>query len=130
MNHSFILMDMMCICDWSFLLFIASNVCHYLFHRCLATDVRARSGVIVLPCGAGKTLGKTLTGVTASQTIKKSIICPCTNAVSVLQWKYQFKLWTNIPDENIAVFPSNKKEDIHPGGCVLSPDHQLHHDIV
>lgn len=54
---------------------------------------RARSGIIVLPCGAGKTL----TGVTAAQTIKKSVICLCTNAVSVLQWKYQFQLWTNIP---------------------------------
>jgi DNA excision repair protein ERCC-3 len=29
----------------------------------------ARSGIIVLPCGAGKTL----TGVTAAQTIKKSL---------------------------------------------------------
>jgi len=76
---------------------------------------RARSGIIVLPCGAGKTL----TGVTASQTIKKSVICLCTNAVSVLQWKYQFKLWTNIPEENIAVFTSDKKDEIHPGGCVL-----------
>ncbi|EED93146.1 predicted protein, partial [Thalassiosira pseudonana CCMP1335] len=76
---------------------------------------RARSGIIVLPCGAGKTL----TGVTAAQTIKKSVVCLCTNAVSVLQWKYQFKLWTNIPDENICVFTSDKKEDINPGGCVL-----------
>lgn len=76
---------------------------------------RARSGIIVLPCGAGKTL----TGVTASQTIKKSVICLCTNAVSVLQWKYQFKLWTNIPDDRISVFTSDKKESIHPGGCVL-----------
>ncbi|KAL7494235.1 hypothetical protein ACHAWT_008489 [Skeletonema menzelii] len=79
---------------------------------------RARSGIIVLPCGAGKTL----TGVTAAQTIKKSVVCLCTNAVSVLQWKYQFKLWTNIPDENICVFTSDKKDDIPPqssGGCVL-----------
>mmetsp|Transcript_8002 Transcript_8002/g.16022 ORF Transcript_8002/g.16022 Transcript_8002/m.16022 type:complete len:795 (-) Transcript_8002:1040-3424(-) len=76
---------------------------------------RARSGIIVLPCGAGKTL----TGVTAAQTIKKSVVCLCTNAVSVLQWKYQFKLWTNIPDENISVFTSDKKDTIHPGGCVL-----------
>ncbi|KAL7547086.1 hypothetical protein ACHAWF_010399, partial [Thalassiosira exigua] len=76
---------------------------------------RARSGIIVLPCGAGKTL----TGVTAAQTIKKSVICLCTNAVSVLQWKYQFKLWTNIPEENISVFTSDKKDEIHPGGCVL-----------
>jgi DNA excision repair protein ERCC-3 len=53
---------------------------------------RARSGIIVLPCGAGKTL----TGVTAAQTMKKSVVCLCTNAVSVLQWKYQFQLWTSV----------------------------------
>ena len=76
---------------------------------------RARSGIIVLPCGAGKTL----TGVTAAQTIKKSVICLCTNAVSVLQWKFQFQLWTNIPDDRICVFTSDKKEDIHPESCVL-----------
>ncbi|GAX16921.1 DNA excision repair protein ERCC-3 [Fistulifera solaris] len=76
---------------------------------------RARSGIIVLPCGAGKTL----TGVTAAQTIKKSVVCLCTNAVSVLQWKFQFQLWTNIPDENIAVFTSDRKDTINPGACVL-----------
>lgn len=76
---------------------------------------RARSGIIVLPCGAGKTL----TGVTAAQTIKKSVVCLCTNAVSVLQWKYQFQLWTNIPDDRICVFTSDKKESLHPESCVL-----------
>lgn len=76
---------------------------------------RARSGIIVLPCGAGKTL----TGVTAAQTIKKSCVCLCTNAVSVLQWKFQFQLWTNIPDEHIAVFTSDRKDKIHPDACVL-----------
>jgi len=76
---------------------------------------RARSGIIVLPCGAGKTL----TGVTAAQTIKKSVVCLCTNAVSVLQWKYQFQLWTNIPDDRICCFTSDKKETLHPESCVL-----------
>jgi DNA excision repair protein ERCC-3 len=76
---------------------------------------RARSGIIVLPCGAGKTL----TGVTAAQTIKKSVVCLCTNAVSVLQWKYQFQLWTSIPDENIAVFTSDRKDPLPAGACVL-----------
>jgi DNA excision repair protein ERCC-3 len=76
---------------------------------------RARSGIIVLPCGAGKTL----TGVTASQTIKKSCVCLCTNAVSVLQWKFQFQLWTGIPDDRIAVFTSDRKDKIHPEACVL-----------
>lgn len=76
---------------------------------------RARSGIIVLPCGAGKTL----TGVTAAQTIKKSVVCLATNAVSVLQWKFQFQQWTNIPDDRIAVFTSDQKDKIHPDACVL-----------
>jgi DNA excision repair protein ERCC-3 len=76
---------------------------------------RARSGIIVLPCGAGKTL----TGVTAAQTIKKSVVCLCTNAVSVLQWKFQFQLWTDIPDDRICCFTSDKKETLHPESCVL-----------
>lgn len=76
---------------------------------------RARSGIIVLPCGAGKTL----TGVTAAQTMKKSVVCLATNAVSVLQWKYQFQKWTNIPDDRITVFTSDQKDKLHPEACVL-----------
>jgi DNA excision repair protein ERCC-3 len=37
---------------------------------------RARSGIIVLPCGAGKTL----VGITAACTIKKSCLVLCTSA--------------------------------------------------
>ena len=37
---------------------------------------RARSGIIVLPCGAGKTL----VGITAACTIKKSTLVLCTSA--------------------------------------------------
>ena len=40
---------------------------------------RARSGIIVLPCGAGKTLA----GITAACTIKKSTIVLCTSGVAV-----------------------------------------------
>ena len=76
---------------------------------------RARSGIIVLPCGAGKTL----TGVTAAQTIKKSCVCLATNAVSVLQWKFQFQKWTNIPDDRISVFTSDQKDPLHSDACVL-----------
>lgn len=57
--------------------------------------------------------------MTAAQTIKKSVVCLATNAVSVLQWKYQFQLWTSIPDEHIAVFTSDRKDKIHPDACVL-----------
>ncbi|GMH79575.1 hypothetical protein TrLO_g6257 [Triparma laevis f. longispina] len=82
---------------------------------------RARSGIIVLPCGAGKTL----TGVTASQTIGKSAVVLCTNAVSVEQWKQQFEKWTTINSGSnkdtgrIARFTSDHQDKMHPDGCVL-----------
>jgi DNA excision repair protein ERCC-3 len=53
---------------------------------------RARSGIIVLPCGAGKTL----TGVTAASTVKKATVVLCINNASVKQWKEQFMLWTTV----------------------------------
>ncbi|XP_066312361.1 general transcription and DNA repair factor IIH helicase/translocase subunit XPB1-like isoform X1 [Miscanthus floridulus] len=67
---------------------------------------RARSGIIVLPCGAGKSL----VGVSAACRIKKSCLCLATNAVSVDQWAFQFKLWSTIKDENISRFTSDNKE--------------------
>ena len=70
---------------------------------------RARSGIIVLPCGAGKTL----VGITACCTIKKSCLVLCTSGVSVEQWKHQFKIWSNIDDKLIARFTSDTKEKVH-----------------
>jgi len=67
---------------------------------------RARSGIIVLPCGAGKTL----VGITAACTIKKSIMVLCTSSVSVMQWRQQFLQWSNIKPESIAVFTADSKE--------------------
>ncbi|ANZ74594.1 BA75_00863T0 [Komagataella pastoris] len=67
---------------------------------------RARSGIIVLPCGAGKTL----VGITAACTIKKSVIVLCTSSVSVMQWRQQFLQWCTIQPENVAVFTSENKE--------------------
>lgn len=67
---------------------------------------RARSGIIVLPCGAGKTL----VGITAACTIRKSIIVLCTSSVSVMQWRQQFLQWCTIQPENVAVFTSENKQ--------------------
>eukprot|EP00898_Chlorokybus_atmophyticus_P001082 jgi/Chlat1/1975/Chrsp158S02276 len=69
---------------------------------------RARSGIIVLPCGAGKSL----TGIAAAVRIRKSCLVLCTNSVSVDQWRSQFKLWTTIPDEKISRFTSDRKEKL------------------
>ncbi|CAL5214860.1 unnamed protein product [Lathyrus oleraceus] len=67
---------------------------------------RARSGIIVLPCGAGKSL----VGVSAACRVKKSCLCLATNAVSVDQWAFQFKLWSSIREEQICRFTSDSKE--------------------
>ena len=55
-------------------------------------------GIIVLPCGAGKSL----VGITAAARIRKSVLVLVTNSVSVDQWKHQFKLWTNLQDHQIS----------------------------
>lgn len=71
---------------------------------------RARSGIIVLPCGAGKTL----VGITAACTIKKSCIVLCTSGVSVMQWKQQFLQWSTISEKQISVFTADQKEKVCP----------------
>ncbi|KAH9928694.1 DNA helicase [Fomitopsis serialis] len=78
---------------------------------------RARSGIIVLPCGAGKTL----VGITAACTIKKSCLVLCTSSVSVMQWKQQFQQWSNVTDRQIAVFTADQKEKFAgDSGIVIS----------
>ncbi|KAF8307352.1 DNA repair helicase rad25 [Clavulina sp. PMI_390] len=78
---------------------------------------RARSGIIVLPCGAGKTL----VGITAACTIKKSVLVLCTSAVSVMQWKQQFMQWTNVTDRKICVFTAEQQERFEgDSGIVVS----------
>ncbi|KAI8969933.1 P-loop containing nucleoside triphosphate hydrolase protein [Mycotypha africana] len=78
---------------------------------------RARSGIIVLPCGAGKTL----VGITAACTIKKSCLVLCTSSVSVMQWKQQFLQWSSIKENQVAVFTSDCKEKfLGASGIVIS----------
>lgn len=78
---------------------------------------RARSGIIVLPCGAGKTL----VGITAACTIKKSVLVLCTSSVSVMQWKQQFLQWSNVQEKQIAVFTAESKEKFQgEAGIVVS----------
>lgn len=66
---------------------------------------RAKSGIIVLPCGSGKTL----VGITAACTIKKGTIILCTNSVSAVQWRSEFLKWSNISPEDVCLFTAEKK---------------------
>ncbi|KAF2191962.1 TFIIH basal transcription factor complex helicase XPB subunit [Zopfia rhizophila CBS 207.26] len=69
------------------------------------SNSRARSGIIVLPCGAGKTL----VGITAACSVQRSVIVLCTSAMSVVQWRAEFIKWSNIDPNDIAVFTSESK---------------------
>ena len=66
---------------------------------------RAKSGIIVLPCGAGKTL----VGITAACTIKKGTIVLCTSAMSAVQWRAEAIKFSNIDPADIAVFTADNK---------------------
>ncbi|RSL54998.1 putative DNA repair helicase ercc3 [Fusarium duplospermum] len=66
---------------------------------------RAKSGIIVLPCGAGKTL----VGITAACTIKKSVVVLCTSSVSAVQWRNEFLKWSNINPASITTFTAESK---------------------
>lgn len=88
---------------------------------------RARSGVIVLPCGAGKSL----VGVTAACTIKKPTLCLCTSSVSVEQWRYQFSMWSTLPRDKIGRFVasggSSAKDKSFAGGVTVTTYSMISH---
>eukprot|EP00958_Prasinococcus_capsulatus_P016923 scaffold1899_cov372-Prasinococcus_capsulatus_cf.AAC.7 len=78
---------------------------------------RSRSGIIVLPCGAGKSL----TGVAAATRIKKSVLCLCTSSVSVDQWRQQFRMWSTISEKQCVRFIAESKEMFStPSGVLVT----------
>ncbi|KAJ4195744.1 DNA repair helicase RAD25 [Fusarium falciforme] len=66
---------------------------------------RAKSGIIVLPCGTGKTL----VGIAAACTIKKSVVVLCTSSVSAVQWRKEFLNRLNINPVSITTFTAESK---------------------
>ncbi|KAK3753721.1 hypothetical protein QZH41_013801, partial [Actinostola sp. cb2023] len=84
---------------------------------------RARSGVIVLPCGAGKTL----VGVTAACTIRKRCLVLCTSGVAVEQWRSQFKLWSTAESRIICCFTSDAKDKPTDCGIAISTYSMVSH---
>jgi DNA excision repair protein ERCC-3 len=77
---------------------------------------RARSGIIVLPCGAGKTL----VGVSATVTVKKRAMVLCTSGVAVEQWRQQFLMWTTMKPADISRFTKDLKEPLPECGVTIT----------
>ncbi|KRW98627.1 P-loop containing nucleoside triphosphate hydrolase [Pseudocohnilembus persalinus] len=59
---------------------------------------KARSGLIILPCGAGKTI----VGIMALTNIKRNSIIICDSDVSVDQWRDELERWTTISRNDIV----------------------------
>jgi DNA excision repair protein ERCC-3 len=72
-------------------------------------DVRGGSGVIVLPCGAGKTI----VGLAALATLKKSTLVLTTSTTAVEQWKREILDKTDIAPDMVATYTGDSK-DIGP----------------
>lgn len=87
---------------------------------------RARSGIIVLPCGAGKTL----TGITAASHIKKSTLVLCNSGVAAQQWRQEFCKWANLSRLPILFTSKSQGDMFEPSeaGIVISTYSMITYD--
>src|SRR5450432_3348092 len=74
----------------------------------LAADafVAGGSGVVVLPCGAGKTI----VGAAAMARVKATTLILVTNTVSARQWRHELLKRTTLTDDEIGEYSGAKKE--------------------
>ena len=71
----------------------------------------ARSGIIVLPCGAGKTL----VGIYAICTIKRNTIIICNNNIAVNQWCKEINKWVTFSKKEKNENNDNDKQSQDTG---------------
>lgn len=69
-------------------------------------NVRGGSGVIVLPCGAGKTI----VGIVAMALLQKSVLILTTSITAVKQWKREIIDKTNLTDTEVKEYTGELKE--------------------
>jgi DNA excision repair protein ERCC-3 len=69
-------------------------------------DVRGGSGVIVLPCGAGKTI----VGIAAMGLVQRTTLVLTTSITAVKQWHREILDKTNLEDKDIAEYTGEAKE--------------------
>ncbi len=69
-------------------------------------DVRGGSGVIVLPCGAGKTI----VGIAAMSQVQRSTLVLTTSVTAVKQWHREILDKTDLTDEQVGEYTGETKE--------------------
>jgi len=68
-------------------------------------DVHGGSGVIVLPCGAGKTI----VGIAAMALLQRATLVVTTSITAVKQWHREILDKTDLPDDHIAEYTGESK---------------------
>lgn len=69
-------------------------------------DVKGGSGVIVLPCGSGKTV----VGITAMSLVQKSTLVLTTSVTAVKQWRREILDKTDLTDDQVTEYTGETKE--------------------
>jgi DNA excision repair protein ERCC-3 len=69
-------------------------------------DVRGGSGVIVLPCGAGKTI----VGIKSMSLVQKSTLVLTTSITAVKQWRREILDKTDLDDRTVTEYTGENKE--------------------
>ncbi len=69
-------------------------------------SVEGGSGVVVLPCGAGKTI----VGIGAMHAVGAQTLILVTNTLSIRQWKSELLDKTNVTEEDIGEYSGDRKE--------------------
>jgi DNA excision repair protein ERCC-3 len=69
-------------------------------------DVKGGSGVIVLPCGSGKTI----VGIAAMALVQKSTLILTTSVTAVKQWKREILDKTDLRDEDVCEYTGDTKQ--------------------
>lgn len=86
--------------------------------KMFSMDDVAKSGIVVLPCGAGKTL----VGIAACCRVGRRALVLTTTAVAVDQWRRQLQMYTTLPPEDVYIFTADQKrpiEDAERRACIV-----------
>ncbi|MGI8687880.1 MAG: helicase-associated domain-containing protein [Thermomicrobiales bacterium] len=74
-------------------------------HASVAAMARAAGGgVILLPCGAGKTL----VGIAAAARFQSRTLVLCPGRTNAAQWERAFRVWTDLPPEAVGIFDGSR----------------------
>uniref|UniRef100_A0A6B2KZC3 DNA 3'-5' helicase n=1 Tax=Arcella intermedia TaxID=1963864 RepID=A0A6B2KZC3_9EUKA len=76
---------------------------------------KCHSGILVLPCGAGKTL----IGINVVAALKKPCIIYCQSILAVTQWRDQLLRWTTINENSVSRFSASFPTEWNAGADVI-----------